>query len=1087
MGDEMGHAGRQPLRAAAGPIAVEAALLDEMSPWIEEVRGMPERLADPVRLIVPSRSLREHFSAAIVARFGAVVGVSVRTLTSLALEIVERSERGVPIHRDLGWILVRQLAREETALRDGFEGFVDGYGAVEAAVSDLLDAGFEAHHAESVEEGILASAGTGPAVERARAVVRVAARAEGAFAKGPAGHRSQLFRCACECIERDSAAAPASRGFLLHGFSDATGVQSDLIEALVRVSGARVWLDRPSLVGARGSGADLAFGRRFRERLEGVAGGIEVEPNRSERPRVAVLHAPGPDAEARAVAGRIRALIDAGAAPERIGVVARSLTAYGVPLRLHFHRLGVPYSALGERGPSGAAGRQFIALQEVLARGARTPAERWLDVQVLPGRSSPTATAVERADLRRALNARGVARLADVAVLDAEENRRDAAEDGPAPSLRGAIEQAMAAAANLCARLADWPDWDRLGAHRVRLRQIVDEDLGWRREASVRSQPDPMSPCDELDAALRAAGPDDFELTRADFLLLLERVLTPLLGSSLGGEGAGVQVLNVMEARARTFDHLFVVGLARGLFPRTVSEDPLLPDELRRRLRAVLPDLPVKAEGRDEEHFLFGQLVAASPALTLTCPITDDDGKAQAASPLLEGLVSEWDLSEPERVPWLFASSGIRLVGAREPRPAHEHAILAGLYGSRQRFEGAFRMALDEARDAAVDEAAGSMALARSRCAVLTELDPTAERRRELGPYFGFIGERGESIPTITALESTAQCPWQTFLIRALRLEAPPDALGALPRVEPRTLGILVHSVLEQIARDALDGPAEDLEAALQRDGARVEWPEPETLDRLIRRCAESAARGQGISLPGFARILALAARPRLALAREHDWPRPGVAPTVLDAELTDAVSVRDAEGRMRRLVFRADRVDRSDVGLCFTDYKTGKPAATQQSSNAREREYRSRVEAGVLLQAVAYAHAGGRHGPASGRYLYLSPEAAPETRSFEVRSDDVGFARSFEGAVRILLDGWDRGCFFPRLVDDRGVEPRRCTVCEVKLACVRGDSGARRRLEEWTRRPEADRRDAPAEAAMRALWFLGKGPPAKGSPGGES
>jgi len=43
----MGDALRPPLRAAAGPIAVETGLLDEMAPWIDEIRGEPRQLADP--------------------------------------------------------------------------------------------------------------------------------------------------------------------------------------------------------------------------------------------------------------------------------------------------------------------------------------------------------------------------------------------------------------------------------------------------------------------------------------------------------------------------------------------------------------------------------------------------------------------------------------------------------------------------------------------------------------------------------------------------------------------------------------------------------------------------------------------------------------------------------------------------------------------------------------------------------------------------------------------------------------------------------------------------------------------------------
>jgi len=46
----------------------------------------------------------------------------------------------------------------------------------------------------------------------------------------------------------------------------------------------------------------------------------------------------------------------------------------------------------------------------------------------------------------------------------------------------------------------------------------------------------------------------------------------------------GVPVLTVTEARGRTFDHLFVLGLNAGSFPRPLGEDPLLPDAVRSAL-----------------------------------------------------------------------------------------------------------------------------------------------------------------------------------------------------------------------------------------------------------------------------------------------------------------------------------------------------------------------------------------------------------------------------------------------------------------------------------------------------------------------
>jgi hypothetical protein len=51
--------------------------------------------------------------------------------------------------------------------------------------------------------------------------------------------------------------------------------------------------------------------------------------------------------------------------------------------------------------------------------------------------------------------------------------------------------------------------------------------------------------------------------------------------------------------------------------------------------------------------------------------------------------------------------------------------------------------------------------------------------------------------------------------------------------------------------------------------------------------------------------------------------------------------------------------------------------------------------------------------------------------------------------------------------------EPGRCKVCEVAEACVRGDSGARLRLFEWTERMRGAPDLPSAEAALLQVWRL--------------
>jgi hypothetical protein len=102
------------------------------------------------------------------------------------------------------------------------------------------------------------------------------------------------------------------------------------------------------------------------------------------------------------------------------------------------------------------------------------------------------------------------------------------------------------------------------------------------------------------DQSLRVRGalPPDFPLTPGDLVLLVRRHLAPHFAVPLGGSGGGVQVLDATEARGRSFEALFVVGLARDVFPRSVREDPLLPDPLRERVRDVLPEIPEEVTTR---------------------------------------------------------------------------------------------------------------------------------------------------------------------------------------------------------------------------------------------------------------------------------------------------------------------------------------------------------------------------------------------------------------------------------------------------------------------------------------------------------
>src|SRR5436305_2585923 len=234
---------------AQGARAAERTLLERLDSLLEETRQAPALLARPVRIVVPSRSLRLHLSAAIVRRRGrSAAGVVLQTLFGLASEVLERSGEPAPRGAFLFAALAQRAARAEPVLRRGLEDLVDGYGAVTGTLRDLLDAGLEPVHAEAAGEA-LASDGLQVAsrteVERARALVRSAARAEEWMRELELGRVATLLRRATEVLESDPERALPARAILVHGFADATGVATDLLHSLLAKRSARLVLDHP--------------------------------------------------------------------------------------------------------------------------------------------------------------------------------------------------------------------------------------------------------------------------------------------------------------------------------------------------------------------------------------------------------------------------------------------------------------------------------------------------------------------------------------------------------------------------------------------------------------------------------------------------------------------------------------------------------------------------------------------------------------------------------------------------------------------------------------------------------------------------
>lgn len=1082
------------LEVGRGPLDCERRLLEDL---LALAPSAAEELARPVLVVVPSRSLAQHLQERLVAAAGrGVAGIQCLTLWGLALEIGRARGGRPPAPIDLFSVFARRHARRQRPLAEVLDGLVDGYRSLLSSVRDLLDAGLEPALVEGLSEALAAE---GPAVAghrataRALALLTVAARTDEELERwGP--RRSHVLRAAAADLRAGAPLPVACRALRVYGFSDATGVAADLLEALLTAHGGTVHLDLPPdpIDPAEPDPGSRVFGRRFRERMELVARRPSPEaPAARGHPRPEAFRALGAGSEVREVARRALGLIENGTRPERIGIVARSLSAYASPLRDHLERLGVPYSASGVLAGKGRAGRLAAAWLAVLENGGRVPIDRWLEA------SRPGLDGCGHADLRTALFSMGLSRLEDVAALDVEdlsEGVRIPVRVGFSPRpeseelvLRrrsvssAAVRSAADRARRLLSRLVSWSGRDLpLREHAARLGVTLDEDLGWE----GRGESDPLRLW--LDDLLEAL-PTELELDLDDLRDLLADHFEPFDREALGGAGGGVQVLEVVEARARTFDHLFVLGCNRGVFPRAVQEDALLPDSLRHVLARTghgpLPDLAAKREGFDEERFLFAQLLASSARVTLSWLEVDDDHRAMAPSPLVERLRAAPDrasadaasLEAPPLVGDVYADPS-----GRGPLTALEAATAAGLAGDRDAAEALLPDALAEAGRHA------PRGLGRARAAVLAEQAPAGgdPAWRAPGPYLGFVGESGPGDPRqthrlwVTQLEQLARCPWQMLLGKVLRLEPAPDPLNALPGIEPRMIGSVVHGALERIAGRRAPAPDGDLQGTLPFDApAPPPWPEPADLQRCLLAAAEAQVRDDGIRIPGFAAAVAAACRETVEWAGRLDWAD-GRAPEVLETEAEGRAEVTDFSGAPRSVRFRVDRIDRRpEGGRLWTDYKTGRaPVSTAKTASSRRRHLLEGIAKGSLLQAVAYALAGDPERDI-GRYLYLHPDLPPdrERREFTLRVGDEEVRSRFDAAVGALLAAWDHGVFFPRLVDPDPDHrtPDACQFCDLKAACVQGDSGARRRQREWSLALRQAPPKDPARLAFLCTWLL--------------
>jgi len=578
---------------------------------------------EPV-LIVPNRADVERVERELLGRRPALLGGTIGTFDDLferlasggdgARPLLSRAQCALLVRRTLAGASLNGLSASAR-----FGGFVD---TLQQALGEL-------------ESGLLDPEDLDGDLAALYAAYRVELDRLGRW------DRDLLRRRAAERLASELDAWGGEPVFA-YGFEDLTGAEWALLEALAGRTEVAVSLPyepgRPAFASLRRTAEDLA-------RLAG--GGIEELPPRyGEVAHPALAHlerslfadvAPPPAAIDGAVrffegAGtrgalelvgeELLALLRAGTAPERIGVVCPSVERRRNPLETAFGSLGVPYSIDGDvRLAQTPLGQALAALLRFAwLGGTRNDLFTFL--------RSPFSGLERRAVDFVEGRLRGRAIQTPERVVEESERLRGA----PLPVLDDvrAAADPVEAVRDLAARMLR-------GAYGVE-GPPVGEGPG----LDLRAYETVTRLLDELDRWRDLAG----DLSREEVVAALERqTLRPMRGDEQGR----VAVVDLLRARTRRFDVVFVLGLEEGSLPRRGNASPFLDDDARRALdergaRLQRPD-PVSRD----RYLFYTACTRPLERLYLVREAATDDGSPREPSPFWDEVRAVFDPDEVRR------------------------------------------------------------------------------------------------------------------------------------------------------------------------------------------------------------------------------------------------------------------------------------------------------------------------------------------------------------------------------------------------------------------------------------------------------
>jgi ATP-dependent helicase/nuclease subunit B len=729
------------LTLLAGPAnAGKVALL------LERYRAELER--EPV-LIVPNRSDVDRVERELLASCGALLGGRIGTFDDLFRLMQTRGE-----HRPVATDAQRALIVRRALSRARLNGWTRSarFGGFADALSSTLG---------ELESGLVEPS-----------------ELDGDLAGLYGEYRSELDKLGLwdRDLQRRAAAERVAgeldawdgRPVFAYGFEDLTGAQWALLEALAGRVDVTVSLPyepgRPAFASLERTAADLS--ELAQPRIEELPPRPEVRPaalahlERGLFSAASTPEAPELDGALRffegagrrgtleRVAEELLSLIRAGAPPEEIALVCPRVERYRAPLETALGSLGVPYRIEGQiRFDETELGRALLSLLRFAWQdGGRGQLYGFL-------RSPYSGLARASVDW---IEGRLRGRAVETGERTEEETMR--LRDGhPLPPL-----ELLRKAQTPLAALLDLARFMLRAAHGLESPPVGDESLQDLRAFEALNRL-----VGELEGWLALGG----SLTPDEIIAALERTPARAAGRSAGR----VDIVDLLRARTRRYEIVFVLGLEEGTLPRRGEGSPFLDEESARELdtrlrrsRLARPDTVER-----DRYLFYTACTRATKRLYLVREAANDEGGPREPSPF-------WD-----EVRDLFAEDDVRRATMRRPLSELTWPVEQAPT-ERERLRALAALVPDD------EDAAHALAQANGWERQLDRALRAFERPTRLTHPLVLEELRKKTNFGVTELETFADCSSIWFIDRLIG----PRTIDQV--VDPRLRGQVAHSALHK-------------------------------------------------------------------------------------------------------------------------------------------------------------------------------------------------------------------------------------------------------------------------------------------------